>query len=417
MQALKASRKSTRSQPYVRGSSEGTGTKLGVPDESTVILKKTLIDGNGIRKHNSEEENVDEEIDWVYSDEEEEKKDDDDDDDDKSIDIKEIGDEETDDEFVRDAEKTKEVKDDNKKAELPPSSSILSVSSGLDPAVTTIPDPLPTIIQRVSFLEKDVQELKEADHTTTHFGSLRSEIPSAVNAYLRSSLGDAFQKVLQKNTKELIQQYPHQVNYKDVIEESIQANVINKVKYLLPKFLLKAISDLATPVIQSNVNKALEKTLIVVAQSSSQAQSSLKAAESLSEYELKMILFEKMDKSCSYLTRDKRQALFDVLFNSVCLDDVITRGKKNKRKRTKESESSKKTSATKETSKGNASTKGSKSNKFVHAKESVVEPTEEVIMDASNDDVVNDVDQPQNEPTPKHSWFTQPLRPPTPDPE
>ncbi|GJU90845.1 hypothetical protein Tco_1303268 [Tanacetum coccineum] len=393
----------------------------------------------------------------VYFDKEEEKKDNDEDD--KSIDIEETGDEETDDEFVReitdtakaDAEKTEEVKDDTKKAELPPSSSSLSVSSGFDnkflnlslirstvtltttpppphyvstishvpqqtttpiptppittvaPAVTTIPDPLPTIIQRVSFLEKDVQELKEADHTTTHLGSLRSEIPSAVNAYLRSSLGDAFQKVLQKNTKELIQQYPHQVNYKDVIEESIQANVINKVKNLLPKFLPKAISDFATPVIQSNVNKALEKTLTVVAQSSSQAQSSLKAAESLSEYELKMILFEKMDKSCSYLTRDKHQALFDVLFNSLCLDDVITRGKKTKRRRTKESESSKKTSATKETSKGNASTKGSKSNKFVHAKESVVEPTEEVIMDASNDDVVNDVDQPQNEPTPKHS--------------
>ncbi|GJU90841.1 hypothetical protein Tco_1303264, partial [Tanacetum coccineum] len=46
-----------------------------------------------------------------------------------------------------------------------------------------------------------------------------------------------------------------------------------------------------------------------------------------------------------------------------------------------------------------------------------VEPTEEVIMNASNDDVVNNADQPQNEPAPKHSWFTQPPRPPTPDPE
>ncbi|GJU90843.1 hypothetical protein Tco_1303266 [Tanacetum coccineum] len=513
MQALKASRKSTRSQPHARGSSEGTGTKPGVPDESTVILK-TLSDGTGAKPGIPDEEKDTSEaktdIDWVYSDEEEEKKDDDDDD--KSIDIEETGDEETDDEFVRgdeyvrddvdkeikdaevaesgnsdeeitytakaDAEKTKEVKDDNKKVELPLSSSSLSVSSGFgnqflnlssdkstvrnlkdiadaeinslldvqiqqeiphiqSPSILTVPisvifDPavlspiseIPTVTSTTtpppphySILEKDVQELKEADHTTTHLGSLRSEIPSAVNAYLRSSLGDAFQKVLHQNTKELIQQYPHQVNYKDVIEESIQANVINKVKNLLPKFLPKAISDFATPVIQSNVNKALEKTLIVVAQSSSQAQYSLKAAESLSEYELKTILFENMDKSCSYLTRDKHQALFDVLFNSLCLDDVITRGKKTKRRRTKESESSKKTSATQETSKGNASTKGSKSNKFVHAKESVVEPTEEVIMDASNDDVVNDVDQPQNEPAPKHSWFTQPPRPPTPDPE
>ncbi|GKD97217.1 hypothetical protein Tco_1381114 [Tanacetum coccineum] len=50
-------------------------------------------------------------------------------------------------------------------------------------------------------------------------------------------------------------------------------------------------------------------------------------------------------------------------------------------------------------------------------KESVAEPTKEVIMDTSNDDVVNDFDQPQNDPAGKHNWFTQPPRPPTQDPE
>ncbi|GKB11076.1 hypothetical protein Tco_0844999 [Tanacetum coccineum] len=131
MQALKASRKSTRIQPHAGGS-----TKVDV-----------ILDwGSENENDYSKEENVDEEIDWVYSNEEEEKKDDDDDDDDdKSINIEETGDEETDDEFVResrngdeemtntakaDAEKTKEVKNDNKKVELPPSSSALSVSSG-----------------------------------------------------------------------------------------------------------------------------------------------------------------------------------------------------------------------------------------------------------------------------------------------
>ncbi|GKC67427.1 hypothetical protein Tco_1100025 [Tanacetum coccineum] len=340
MQALKASRKSSRSQPHVGGSSKGTGTKPEVLDESIGILS-TSHEGTGTKPGDPDkvqEENVDEEIDWVYSNEEEEKKDDDDDD--KSIDIEETNDEETDDEFVRgdeyvqenvdeemkdaevdvtrngdqqmtdttkaDAEKSEEVKDDNKKAELPPSSSSLSVSSGfgnqflnlssdksivgnlkdttdaeinslLDvqiqqeilhiqspsiltvpvsvisepavlspipeiptvtstttppphyvstishvlqhtttpiptppittvaPAVTTILDPLPAIIQRVSVLEKDVQELKEVDHTTTHLALLRSEIPSAVNAYLGSSLGDALQMVLQKHTEELKQ--------------------------------------------------------------------------------------------------------------------------------------------------------------------------------------------------------------------
>ncbi|GJV20933.1 hypothetical protein Tco_1369953 [Tanacetum coccineum] len=80
-------------------------------------------------------------------------------------------------------------------------------------------------------------------------------------------------------------------------------------------------------------------------------------------------------------------------------------GKKTKSRRTKESKLYKKTSTTKETSKGNALTKGSRSDKFMHAEELVVEPIEEVIMDTLNDDVVNDVDQPQNDPAPKHNWF------------
>ncbi|GJZ85586.1 hypothetical protein Tco_0650925 [Tanacetum coccineum] len=93
----------------------------------------------------------------------------------------------------------------------------------------------------VSVLEKDVEELKEVDHTKTLLTLLRSKIPLAVNAYLGST-----------------------VDYKDVIEESVQANVINDVKNLLPKFLPKAVSDFATTVIQSTIKKALEKTPIVL---------------------------------------------------------------------------------------------------------------------------------------------------------
>ncbi|GKB24646.1 hypothetical protein Tco_0864047 [Tanacetum coccineum] len=385
------------------------------------------------------------------------------------------------------AEKAEEVKDDIKKAKLPPSGSSLFVSSGFGnqflnlssdtslialsphtytqnsfssscntllhlasvftispvllqtttsiptppitieaPPVTTIPDPLHAIIQRVSVLEKDVQELKEVDHTTTLCTLLRSEIPFAINAYLGSSLGDALQK-------------------------SVQANLINEVKNQLPKFLPKAVSDFATPVIQSTVKNALEKTLLVLAQSSSQAQSSLQAAKSLSEYELKMILFEKIDNSCSYLTHDKHQALFDALLNSMSLDDAIARGqadlekvlrkrdhddedpsagpnqdKMTKRRRTKEFEPSKKSSTTKESSKGKSPVKTSKSGKSVTVEELVEEPVFEMASDdieQTIDDVVNDVDQPPNDTTqtkdkvPKYDWFKQPPRPPTPNPE
>nr|GEW71769.1 hypothetical protein [Tanacetum cinerariifolium] len=100
-------------------------------------------------------------------------------------------------------------------------------------------------------------------------------------------------------------------------------------------------------------------------------------SESLSEYELKMILFNKIDKSRSYLTHEKHQVLFDALLNSILLDDAIARGqadpekvlrkrdrndedpscgpnqgKKTKRSRTKEFEPSNKSSTSKESSKG-----------------------------------------------------------------
>ncbi|GJY29487.1 hypothetical protein Tco_0405254 [Tanacetum coccineum] len=417
-------------------SSEGAGTKPGVPDEAK----------------GTSEAKAD-----VYFDEEEEKKDDDDDD--KSIDIEETNEEETDDDFVHgdeyvqenvdeemkdaevvdtwngdeeitnttkaDAEKIEEVKDDNKKAEIPLSSSSLFVSSVFGNQFLGL-----------SYNKSIVGNLK--DTTDAEINPLLDiQIQQEIPQIQSPSILTVHVLVLQKHTKELKKQYSQQVNYKDVIKESVQANIINEVKNLLPKFLPKAISDFATPMIQSIVKKTHEKT-----HDKHQTQSSLKAAESLSKYKLKTILFENMDKSRSYLTHDKHQALFDALFNSLCLDDVIScgqaepekvlrkrdhdgddkdedhsagpnQGNKTKRRRTKESESSKNTSTTKETSKGNAPTKGSKSYKSVHVEESVAEPTEEVIIDASNDDVVNDIDQPQNDHAPKHNWLTQPLRPPT----
>ncbi|GJR37949.1 hypothetical protein Tco_1213633 [Tanacetum coccineum] len=91
-------------------------------------------------------------------------------------------------------------------------------------------------------------------------------------------------------------------------------------------------------------------------------------------------------------------------------------GKKIKRRRTKDSESSKKPSTTKETSKGKSPSKGFKIGKSV-----IEELIAEVVMDDAGDDVVHDDDQPQDTSEPKTTktsnldWFTQPLRPPTPD--
>ncbi|GKC17756.1 hypothetical protein Tco_1014538 [Tanacetum coccineum] len=251
------------------------------------------------------------------------------------------------------------------------------------PHVTTTPDPLHAIAQRVYVLEKDVQELEQVDYSVVLAESIRSQVPSMVKEYIGSSLRDALQKTKQETA----------------------------AKENIPKFS-------ATP-----YDQATEV-----------------------EFKQKEILFKMMMESKSYGKHPKHRQLYDAVMLSMIHDEYgldrmfpeqpkkkkrdhgddkdedlsagPNQGKKTKRRRTKEFELSNKSS----TSKGNSSPKTSKSDKHVHAEESVVVPTHEVIMDAAIDDVVIDNDQPQDdsEPkldrAPKNDWFKQPPRPPTPDP-
>ncbi|GKE86930.1 hypothetical protein Tco_1560672, partial [Tanacetum coccineum] len=54
-----------------------------------------------------------------------------------------------------------------------------------------------------------------------------------------------------------------------------------------------------------------------------------RVAESLFELKPKKILFEKMDKSRSYMTHDKHQELYDALLNSIMIDEAIASGNVN----------------------------------------------------------------------------------------
>ncbi|GJS10651.1 hypothetical protein Tco_0367447, partial [Tanacetum coccineum] len=173
-------------------------------------------------------------------------------------------DEETDDElYTVDAGKTEEVKDDAKKYELPPTSSSLSVSSGFadqflkllfdtslisivkdttdtefnslldikiqsevphiqSPSVLRVPytTDAPTITTivlesgvlsvvqlRVAKLERDVSELKNIDHSAKALATLKSQVPTVVDNYLRSRLDDSIFKVLHRHTAYLIQKH------------------------------------------------------------------------------------------------------------------------------------------------------------------------------------------------------------------
>ncbi|GKE27771.1 hypothetical protein Tco_1443155, partial [Tanacetum coccineum] len=324
MQALKESKKTSIRQPGTGGSNKGTGTKPGVPDESTV--------GDDQDSEHSDNDNDDVEKDDKYDDADDEgddhisdtqdaddedfktesdeydiykykihvRKDEDEEMINSEVDDSDKGDEEITNAAKAHAEKTSEVKDDVKKTELPPSSSSLSVSSGFGdqflkissdsclvstikdttdteinsllevkiqsevphtqspsvlsvpvsvisepivptpvqespstatattlpppsvsttpsvPQQTTTPIPTPptttdaqiittavpesnaltTIKLRVAKLEKDVSELKTVDHSTEALAIFKSQVPSVIDNYLGSKVGDVFQTEL-----------------------------------------------------------------------------------------------------------------------------------------------------------------------------------------------------------------------------
>ncbi|GJW04666.1 hypothetical protein Tco_1563522 [Tanacetum coccineum] len=123
MQALKESKKTSKRQPGTGGSNEGTGTIPEVSDESTIV-SPTSSEGTGTKLGVPDEENdITEENICVLKDEDEEMLN-------AKVEYSEKGDAKVSNAAKADAEKTEEVKDDSKKAELPPTSSSLSISSG-----------------------------------------------------------------------------------------------------------------------------------------------------------------------------------------------------------------------------------------------------------------------------------------------
>ncbi|GJV28527.1 hypothetical protein Tco_1384975 [Tanacetum coccineum] len=94
-----------------------------------------------------------------------------------------------------------------------------------------------SFLQKFHALEKDVQKLKQADHSATILESIKSQ-----------SHTEGLKKEL--NVKK--------AEYKEFIEES----VTNEVKNQLSKILPKAVSDFATSGIQITIKETLEQTLV-----------------------------------------------------------------------------------------------------------------------------------------------------------
>ncbi|GJS15451.1 retrovirus-related pol polyprotein from transposon TNT 1-94 [Tanacetum coccineum] len=486
MQALKESKKTSKRQPCTRGSSKGTSTKPGVPDESAVVFA-TSSEGNGtkpgvpdeekeITKENvilewgSEQESEHFEEDKLDDKEKDDKEGDVDDEDNETesnkddinkykirvrkdedeemlnaeVNNSDKGDEEITDAAKANAEKTSEVKDDAKKTELPPSSSSLSVSSGFGDQflklssdyslASTVKDTTDAEIN--SLLEVKIQSevshtqspsklsvpvfviseptvltptqespskatvttlppLFKIDLSAEALAALKTQVPSVVDNYFRSKVGDVFQKELKKHMAYLIQKY------------SLQQIPESSKKQTPTVNLEQGFEKSASEILKSRRNKLR----------SNKSQSLLSSLQTRKLFKTLIEDENAMDKGVADTVQDHKRKHHDD-------EDPPAgpnQGKKTKRRRTKESESSNNLSSTKETPKGKASSKGSKSGKSASTKEPVKDPIVEVIMDDAGDNVVHDDDQPQDTSKPKTAktpnleWFSQPPRPPTPD--
>nr|GEU91716.1 hypothetical protein [Tanacetum cinerariifolium] len=235
------------------------------------------------------------------------------------VDDSDNGDEEITDEAKADAEKTSEVKDDAKKTELPSSSSSLSVSSV-------------------------VQESPSTATATTlphPFVSTTPSIPQQTTTPI-------FTPTITTNAQTVTIAVP-------------ESNTLTDVKLRVAK-LEKYMSKLKT------VDHSTKELDIL---------------KNLANHRLYHALMEAliddenaMDKGVVDTIQDHKRKHDD--------EDPLTRpnqGKKTKRRRTKESESSKKPSSTKDTPKGKAITKGSKTSEFASTNEPVEETIAEVVMD------------------------------------
>nr|GEW99172.1 hypothetical protein [Tanacetum cinerariifolium] len=233
-----------------------------------------------------------------------------------------------------------------------------------DPTTTSVPilldfSSLFGFDQRVSTLEKEISQFKQVDHSAQILASIKSQIPAIVDEHLTKRIRFATQTALQPYTAELEKKAQEEKDiYIDLIEKSIKDIIKDKVKSQLSQILPKEVSDFATSVIQT----------------------------SLTRFELKKILLDKIQKSKSYT------------------DHIL-----------QASQGSKSKDSTSSSSKGTKSQPKS-SGKSVQAEETVFEVANTEMSHDQGGDLGNKEDQPSVKTGPKHDWFKKPKRPSNPDP-
>ncbi|GJV46744.1 hypothetical protein Tco_1436956 [Tanacetum coccineum] len=154
------------------------------------------------------------------------------------------------------------------------------------PPILTTPNPSPTIEttnplsilpdfasvfrfnDRITTLEKEVAKLKK--------DPLHTQVTTLVDEHLDTRLGE---------TRE---------EFMNFFLESLTARIKEQVKDQLPQILPKEVSNFAPPVIEALIKESRDE--VTLEKVSSQPHSTYEAASTLTEFELKKILIDKMEK-------------------------------------------------------------------------------------------------------------------------
>ncbi|GKB68428.1 hypothetical protein Tco_0929840 [Tanacetum coccineum] len=148
----------------------------------------------------------------------------------------------------------------------------------------------------------EISQLKQVNHSAQLLATVEQKILAIVDDLLSSRIKFATQTALQSYTIEF--------------EKKAQEE---KDRYI--DILPKEVSDFATPIIQSTVTESLEN--VILAKSSSQMQSTYEAESSLTEFELKKILLDKLEQSKSYRAAEEHRELYDALVKSYQLNEDL----------------------------------------------------------------------------------------------
>ncbi|GKA73684.1 hypothetical protein Tco_0779986 [Tanacetum coccineum] len=236
----------------------------------------------------------------------------------------------------------------------------------------------------ITTLEKEVTELKK--------DPLHTQVTTLVVEHLDIRLGE---------TREEFMKF---------LSESLTTRIKEQVKDQLPQILPKEVSNFAPPVIEELIKESRDE--VTLAKVSSQPHSTYETASTLTEFELKKILLDKMEKNFFFsydvysLKRGRKDKDKD--------EDPSARSDRGLKKR--KTSKDEPTTGLKYKDSTSGSSKDTKSQpnpsgKSVQSEEPVFEVADSDMPQDQEENLSDNEDEPRKETTSRSDWFKKPTPP------